>query len=74
MTLSWVTLRNWLSVGGSVFAGGAIGYLQANLSAGFTGALPWKQIAIGAGMAGLVAVVHLAQIPTTMQMQALAKK
>lgn len=73
MNLSWIGLRNWLSVAGATFAGGAAGYLQANMTAGFTGALPWKQIGLGAAMAGLVAIAHLAQVPTDEQMAKMVK-
>jgi hypothetical protein len=62
-SLKWTSIENWLSVIGATFVGGATGYVEANLQAGLSGATPWKQIAIGAGVMGVVAVVHLAQIP-----------
>ncbi len=62
-SLSWTTARHWLSVAGSVFIGGAAGYVQALLTAGKLTSLPYKQIAIGAVLAGLLAIGHLGQIP-----------
>ncbi len=67
MKLSWTTLENWLSVAGMTALGGAVGYLQANMTAGLTGQVPWKQIAVGALLAGTAAVVHLAQVPPQSQ-------
>lgn len=63
MNLSWATAKNWLSVAASAFVGGAAGYLQANMTEGFTGAMPWRSIEIGAAVAGIIAVAHLAQVP-----------
>lgn len=62
-SLKWTSVENWLSVIGATFVGGATGYVEANLSAGLSGATPWKQIVIGAGVMGVIALIHLAQIP-----------
>ena len=62
-SVSWAKLENWLSVAGSAFVGAGIGYVQADLTQAITGAMPWKQIVIGAVAAGAIAVAHLAQVP-----------
>jgi len=69
MKLSWTTLENWLSLAGATFLGGAVGYLQADLTPGAlaSGAIPWKQVIIGAILTGAVAVAHLAQVPQSSQ-------
>ncbi len=63
LSLSWTSRRNWMSVAGALFIGGATGYVQTNLTAGLSGAMPWKQIIIGAAVMGGLSIFHLAQVP-----------
>ena len=54
--------KHWLSVGGATFCGGAVGYMQTHLSTGIpTGEQQVRAFAIGAALAGAIALSHLFQ-------------
>lgn len=61
MSLRWTTWKNWLSVAVWTFIGGAAMYLS--VADADTVLTHWKRFAIGAALAGVIAVAHLGQIP-----------
>lgn len=61
MSLSWTTWKHWLSVAAVTFGGAAVGYEEAHLANILSG--QWKLALVGGLVAGVSAVLHLAQVP-----------
>jgi hypothetical protein len=62
-SLRWIKLCHGLSVAAAMFLGGASSYILPWVNGVVPPASQWKGIAVGAVLAGIVAVAHLAQVP-----------
>lgn len=67
MSLSWTSAKHWLSVAATAFIGAAVGYESSHFVQITSG--QWKLALVGGALAGVAAVVHLAQIPGTTNVQ-----